>query len=128
MTLLLDTHVFIWAVMEPRKLSPSAYRAMRSQDNELVLSSVSLIEIAIKIQAGKMLIPLNRDYLDEHLDALGIARVLDVTSRHALTLLNLPRLHGDPFDRLLVAQCATENMRFVSADRMFRKYPIEVLW
>jgi len=75
-----------------------------------------------------MRIPLNRDYLDEHPDALGIARVLDVTASHALTPLSIPRLHGDPFDRLLVAQCAAESMRFVSADRMFRKYPIEVLW
>jgi PIN domain nuclease of toxin-antitoxin system len=128
MTLLLDTHVFIWAALEPQKLSPSAYRAMRSRDNELVLSCVTLIEMALKIQTGKMLIPLNRDYLNEHLDALGITRILDITTSHALTLLTIPRLHGDPFDRLLVAQCATENMRFVTADRMFRKYPIEVLW
>ena len=129
MTLLLDTHVFIWAVMEPQKLSPSASRGMRSQDNELVLSSVSLIEMAIKIQTGKMLIPLSRDYLDKHLDALGIARVLDVTSRHALTLLSLPRLHGRPLRiASLQAQCVSENMRLVSADPIFRKYLIDVLW
>jgi PIN domain nuclease of toxin-antitoxin system len=128
MTLLLDTHVFIWAILEPQRLSLAARRAMSSHQNELVLSCISLVEIAIKIQTGKMQIPLSHHYIENKLDDLGVGRVLDVSPRHAYALLDIPRLHGDPFDRLLAAQCVSENMRLVSADRIFRKYPIEVLW
>src|SRR5579863_7958118 len=124
MILLLDTHVLIWTMMDPQKLSAHASRAMRSPGNELVLSCVSLIEIAIKVQSGKLEIPLSRDYMDEHFQNIGISRILDVRPKHAYTMASIPRLHGDPFDRLLAAQCISENMHLVSADRVFRKYPV----
>lgn len=128
MSLLLDTHVLIWTMMDPHKLSRTASTAMRSKENELIVSAVSLIEIAIKVQSGKLQIPMSRDYMSEHFSEIGISRILDITSAHAYTMLTIPRLHGDPFDRLLVAQCVTENMRLVTADRVFKKYPVNVLW
>jgi PIN domain nuclease of toxin-antitoxin system len=128
MTLLLDTHVFLWAIVEPDQLSPAAHRALHIERNELVLSSVSLIEMAIKVQSGKLQFPLNRDYVEARAADLGVSRILSVLPSHAYAMATIPRLHGDPFDRLLVAQCVSENMRLVTADRMFRKYPIEVLW
>jgi PIN domain nuclease of toxin-antitoxin system len=128
MILLLDTHVLIWTMMDPQKLSARASRAMRSPENELVLSCISLIEIAIKAQSGKLEIPLSRDYMDEHFQNIGISRILDVLPEHAYTIASIPRIHGDPFDRLLAAQCVVERMHLVSADRVFRKYPIELIW
>jgi PIN domain nuclease of toxin-antitoxin system len=128
MILLLDTHVLIWAMMDPQKLSARAAKAMRSPDNELVLSCITLIELTIKVQSGKLQIPLSRDYMDRHLEEIGVSRILDVLPKHAYTMAGIPPVHGDPFDRLLAAQCISEDMLLVSDDRVFRKYPVEVLW
>lgn len=128
MTLLLDTHVFLWLISAPERVSAPANRALRSKDSELVFSCVSLWEMALKVEARKLDLPLNRDFVEERLRDIGIARVLDITPRHVYAMLSIPRIHADPFDRLLAAQCIAENMRLVSADRVFGKYPIEVLW
>jgi PIN domain nuclease of toxin-antitoxin system len=128
MILLLDTHVFLWIIAEPDKISAPANRALRSKDNELVFSCVSLWEMALKVEARKLDIPLSRDFIDDRLRDIGITRILNVTPKNIYTMLSIPRIHPDPFDRLLAAQCISENMRLVSADRIFRKYPIDVLW
>lgn len=128
MTLLLDTHVFLWSIGDADRLSQTAAHAIRSKNNELVLSCISLIEIAIKIQSGKLDVAFSPGYVTHYMSEIGISRILDITSAHAYTMLTIPRLHGDPFDRLLVAQCVTENMRLVTADRVFKKYPVNVLW
>lgn len=128
MKLLLDTHVFIWAMADPQRLSSKASRAIRSTENDLVVSCVSLLEIAIKVQSGKLDIPMSRDFITDRLKDIGIHRVLDITPSHAYAMLSIPRVHGDPFDRLLAAQCVAENLRLISADRVFARYPIEVLW
>ncbi len=128
MSFLLDTHVLIWSMMDPHRLSRTASRAIRSKENELIISAVSLIEMAIKVQSGKLQIPMSPSYMNQHFSEIGISSILDISPAHAYTMLTLPRLHGDPFDRLLVAQCVVENLRLISADRIFKKYPVNVLW
>jgi PIN domain nuclease of toxin-antitoxin system len=128
MTLLLDTHIFLWVISSPERLSGSARRALRSTENELVFSCVSLWEMALKVEARKLDIPLNRDFIDERLRDMGVSRVLSVTPSHVYTMLSIPRIHADPFDRLLAAQCVSENLCLLSADRIFRKYPVELVW
>jgi PIN domain nuclease of toxin-antitoxin system len=59
---------------------------------------------------------------------MGVGRVLSITPVHVYASLKLPRIHTDPFDRILAAQCVVERMHLVTADRIFRKYPIEVVW
>ena len=66
--------------------------------------------------------------LGDRLREMGIGKVLTITPAHAYAMLSIPRIHGDPFDRLLAAQCVVERMHLVSADRIFRKYPIELVW
>ena len=128
MTLLLDTQVFLWIFSVPERISAVARRALRSEENELVFSVVSLWELALKVEARKLDLPLNRDFVDHQLKEMGVSRILDVAPRHVYAMISIPRIHADPFDRLLAAQCVSENMRLVSADRIFRKYPVEVVW
>jgi PIN domain nuclease of toxin-antitoxin system len=125
---LLDTHTFLWAIAEPARLSGEVRRLLADEANELVLSTVSLWEIVIKAGAGKLRIPAGAEYFETHMDHLGVGRVLPITPVHVYAVAGLPEAHKDPFDRLLVAQCRVEGMPLVSADEVFRRYPIETIW
>jgi PIN domain nuclease of toxin-antitoxin system len=127
-TFLLDTHVLLWAMGKTDRLSDRVTKLILDPQNELVASTVSLWEIAIKSQGGKLHIPATAEFFDVHFARLGIRRVLSVDPGHAYALFKLPPIHRDPFDRLLAAQCVVERMRLVSADRIFRKYPVDVVW
>jgi PIN domain nuclease of toxin-antitoxin system len=127
-TFLLDTHVLLWAIGQTDRLSARATKLILDPHTQLVASTVSLWEIAIKSQGGKLDVPATPEYFDFHFSRLGIRRVLSVDPSHTYALFKLPPIHKDPFDRLLVAQCVAERMQLVSADRIFRKYPIEVVW
>jgi PIN domain nuclease of toxin-antitoxin system len=128
MTLLLDTHVLLWAIALDSKLSKRAIALLRDEQNDLVVSSAALWEIALKVHTRKLDLPVTPDYFDTHLRNLGIRRVLSISPAHIYAAATLPRIHKDPFDRLLAAQCIVEGMRLVSSHRIFRKYPIESFW
>jgi PIN domain nuclease of toxin-antitoxin system len=128
MRLLLDTHTFLWAIAEPAQLSRKVTRMILDERNELLLSSVTLWEIMVKLQTGKLKLDASAEYFQAHMDRLGIRQVLPVTPVHVYALLKLPALHKDPFDRLLVAQASVEGLPLVSADDLLRQYPIKVLW
>jgi PIN domain nuclease of toxin-antitoxin system len=128
MTLLLDTHVLLWTMAADSKLSKRAASLIRDEENDLVVSSASLWEIALKVHARKLDLPTTPQYFDTHLANIGVGRVLSISPIHIYATLKLPRIHNDPFDRLLAAQCVVESMSLVSADRIFRKYPIQSLW
>ncbi|MGM7776930.1 type II toxin-antitoxin system VapC family toxin [Arthrobacter sp. KNU-44] len=126
---LLDTHALIWALTEPRKLSPKARRAIQSFDNRLVASSASAYEIGYKHKLGKLA------GLDGLL--LGYARhvaelcneELSIRSVHALAAGHLDWEHRDPFDRLIAAQAIVESMVVITADQEFHSFPlVETLW
>ena len=128
MKLLLDTHVFLWAIAEPRKLSRRARTALSDSRNDIVLSTVSLWEIALKVEAGKLRLPASRSYFETHMEQLGVEELLSVTPRHIYALLSLPPAHKDPFDRLLAAQSISEGLSMLTADAVFRDYPLKVVW
>lgn len=92
------------------------------------MSVASLWEIQIKLSGGKleMQIPLTQIVREQLLN--DRYRLLDIRAAHVLELDNLPRLHGDPFDRVLIAQSRVENLPLVSIDRVFEQYPVELLW
>lgn len=87
----------------------------------------SLWEIAVKVQIGKMVLPLERDFYTAHLRALK-ARALAVDLDHSLAMLKLPLHHRDPFDRLLIAQAIEEGMTLVSRNEVFRAYSVHTVW
>ncbi len=125
---LLDAHTFLWAITDDKRLSTTAREVFTRASNELLLSSASVWEILIKVQIGKLQVPLpTGNYLKRHLTANNI-QVLPIRLEHVLRLEQLPLHHRDPFDRILVAQSLEEKMPIVSCDLLFKKYPVKVVW
>jgi len=128
MNLLLDTHVFIWWDSEPGKLSGRALELCEDSGNTLVLSTGSLWEIQIKCQLGKIKLgkPL-REIVGEQEEANKI-KTLSVEDRHVYELDNLPLIHKDPFDRIIVAQAICEGFKLISHDNKLSQYPVDIEW
>ena len=122
-TLLLDTHVLLWANEAPERLSSEAVAALEDPANDLLVSSISVAEIEIKRRLGKLTLEHSCQTLAAQLDALW----LDLTAVHAMALRTLPYLHADPFDRLLIAQAMTEGHTLVTTDKKVLAYPISTL-
>jgi len=122
MKLLLDTHLLLWAAGEPDRLSVRARSLMEDQDNALVFSAASLWEITIKAGLGRA------DFqIDPHLLRRGLIEngyeELPVTGQHALAVGQLPDVHRDPFDRILVAQAMVEGLLLLTHDPLVQAYP-----
>jgi PIN domain nuclease of toxin-antitoxin system len=120
---LLDTHVLIWAVSEPSRLSTHARELIEDPSNPLVVSAASAWEIAIKHRLGKL--PGSARLLSDYRGALGRlgARSLVVTDEHALAAGSLSHPHKDPFDRMLVAQAVIEDLEILTSDRVLAELP-----
>ncbi len=118
MRLLLDTHIFIWSVDDDPKLSTGAWSLIESAD-QVYVSSASLWEATIKFQLGKLTIDPER--LGGAVGASGFLE-LPISMRHAIAVKRLPLLHGDPFDRLLIAQALSEPLQLLTADSRLKPY------
>ncbi len=127
MKLLLDTHAFLFAISNPDSLSPSVSTLLVSLQSQRWLSAVSLWEIAVKIQIGKLDLPTDPAFFQHHLRKLK-CDLLPVEASHSFELLRLPLLHKDPFDRLLIAQARVEQMTLITRDEQIRTYPVPTLW
>ena len=126
--LLLDTHAFLWWAMRDPRVSRGAHDAIASIDNAVVVSVVTPWEIAIKHALGRLeLAESPRELVDGQIARHGY-QSLDVGLEHVLAAGELPPHHGDPFDRLLIAQAKTEGLALVSADAVFSRYGVSVLW
>lgn len=118
MRLLLDTHILLWLMSDSPRLSRQA-RATIVSATEVYVSAATIWEIAIKFRLGKL--REDPETIVEKLEAAGL-RELDVNYRHALATAQLPRLHGDPFDRILVAQAITEPLHLLTVDARLAAY------
>jgi PIN domain nuclease of toxin-antitoxin system len=126
-TLLLDTHAFLWFAAGDSRLSRKSREAMSQSDADLVISAATVWELAIKSSLQRLTLPAPLDvYLTAKLDE-GY-RMLAVDWTHAAAVEQLPFHHRDPFDRLLAAQALVEQMPLVTRDRVFRKYGVETVW
>ena len=128
MKLLLDTHVFIWWDSEPEKLSDRAFELFQAPENQLILSVASLWEIQIKSQLGKIKfnIPLAK-LVEGQQNSNGLS-LMPVNASHVYALGNLPSIHKDPFDRMIVAQARVESLCLISHDTILKKYPVDIMW
>ena len=128
MRVLVDTHVFLWWVEGDRALPVKARAALADRDNECLFSFVSVWELAIKAGLGKLklALPVQR-YVIEHVAANGF-RMLDIQMAHVGRVESLASHHGDPFDRLLIAQALEEKIPVVTADPVFRDYGVKRIW
>lgn len=122
MNLLLDTHVLLWAAGAPERLSDAARALLESTDNRLLFSAASLWEIAIKRGLGREDFRVDPRALRRGLDDFGYEE-LPVSSAHALALDQLPPLHHDPFDRILIAQALVEGVTLLTVDADVARYP-----
>jgi PIN domain nuclease of toxin-antitoxin system len=125
--LLLDTQVFLWS-MWGRNLSSKATSAFLDPNNELYLSAASYWEICIKVSIGKLTLASNWPQKFAEEMVVNSIKWLPVEQTHCRKIIELPPLHGDPFDRLLIAQALCEGMTVLSADASFQQYPAAVLW
>jgi len=128
MRLLLDTQAFLWWDDSPERLSAAAQAAIKDPANELLLSVVSVWEMAIKMQLGKLRLTTPLAERISSQQARNQFAVLPVELRHTLQLTELPLHHKDPFDRLLVAQAQVEGAALVSGDAALRHYAVTILW
>jgi PIN domain nuclease of toxin-antitoxin system len=122
--LLLDTHVLLWWRGEHRRISGRAREAIADPNINLFFSAASIWEMAIKHAVGKLKVPAT---LLETMEQRGFAE-LQVRSHHALVAGALPPHHGDPFDRMLVAQARSESLTLVTNDARIAAYDVPVLW
>jgi len=121
--LLLDTHALIWWMEGGDRLREETRSAIRSRVNEVCVSSVSVVEISIKVAKGKLEAPGDL--------VIQMARhgftALPVTIEHAVAMLGFAASHGDPFDRLLIAQARCEGLTIVTSDRTFAAYDVPIM-
>lgn len=121
LNLLLDTHLLLWAASEPQRLSVKARALLLDPANQLIFSSASLWEITIKNGLERSDFNVDPRRLWRMLLVNGY-RELSVTSEHTVAVNDLPLLHKDPFDRILVAQARVEGVTLLTADKMVTKY------
>jgi PIN domain nuclease of toxin-antitoxin system len=121
MRFLLDTHVLLWALAEPRKIPKKTRTQLEAADNEVLFSAASLWEVAIKVQTGRLTLSVPLDDLAPAAVAMGFSE-LAVRAAHAAAVAHLPLHHRDPFDRLLIVQAMLEPARLLSVDAPIRQY------
>jgi PIN domain nuclease of toxin-antitoxin system len=127
MRVLLDTHTFIWWSTTSHKLSSNALAVFNDPDSSPLLSLASVWELQIKYQLGKLTLPVPVLTLVTRQQENGI-ELLPITLAHIIAIGQLPSLHGDPFDRLLIAQSRIEDIALVTDDRWIREYDVKTIW
>ena len=127
MKLLLDTHIFLWFISGDQRLPDVKREYIRDPENAIYLSVVSIWEAIIKYQLGKLQLPESPEkYLPiqrERHEILSLS--LDEASVAHLT--QLPAIHRDPFDRMLICQSTVHNLPILTVDEIIQKYPVEIL-
>lgn len=123
MKLLIDTHAVIWWLAGDKRLSNTARTAIAAADREAVVSVASVWEASIKRTAGR----LSGPDLAAAVNAAGLP-FLRIDEHHAKLAGELPLVHRDPFDRMLVAQASVERIAIVSADDRIPRYDVPVIW
>ena len=121
--LLLDTHTVLWWLTDPEKLHRDAFQSIESEQNEVFVSSVSVWEIAVKRALGRLKAPDNLEAAVTDQDFIP----LHLTFLHAERAGALPPHHGDPFDRMLIAQAQVEGLILVTRDIRISRYGIRTM-
>jgi PIN domain nuclease of toxin-antitoxin system len=123
MKLLLDTHVLLWWLDDPERISDSAKSTIRNPENSVCVSAATVWEIVIKKALGKL------DAPDNLAEVLRVCQFesLPITVEHALAVQDLPLHHSDPFDRILIVQAQVEGLTIVTRDSNILRYPVPYL-
>ena len=128
MNVMLDTHAFLWFVLDDPRLSASAKRLMEDPISDVFISPAILWEIAIKVRLGKLDLQASYDDFMQRGIVGNDFAILPIEPKHTSLLATMPLHHKDPFDRLLVAQATVENMAIVSGDEALDAYGVQRAW
>ena len=128
MNVLLDTHAFIWYSISADKLSKNALDAINTHENRVFLSQVSIWEMQIKHDLGKLHLPKDVKSVVEDQFSSNAIDLLQIKNEHLWLLSDLPKVHNDPFDRLLICQALLDNLAFITCDPKIHRYAVEVIW
>ncbi|MFZ4664970.1 MAG: type II toxin-antitoxin system VapC family toxin [Prochlorotrichaceae cyanobacterium] len=127
MKILLDTHIFLWFISGDTQLLTTVRDAIREPDNDIYLSVVSVWEVIVKYQLGKLLLPEHPEtYLPKQRDLHQISS-LSLDENSVVKLAELPPLHRDPFDRMLICQALQNGLTIATVDSAIRAYPVSVM-
>ncbi|HHB95158.1 MAG TPA: type II toxin-antitoxin system VapC family toxin [Campylobacterales bacterium] len=123
MNIIIDTHIFLWSVSEPQKLSPLKTDILKTPTNTIFVSSITFIEIMIKVSIGKLKIDF---------DPIETAKesgfqILDFSAEDSLALQDMPFHHKDPFDRMLISQSINRDYYLMSDDGKFGDYDLKLI-
>ena len=128
MRLLIDTHAFLWYLLDDARLGATPKSLISDPDTDVEVSPATLWEIAIKVSLNKYSLPEPLGEFLEREIAANQFRILAIAPRHVAPLASLPFYHRDPFDRLIIAQAIVEDIPVVSRDTSFDDYPVRRLW
>lgn len=128
MKLILDTHTFIWWATSSDKLSSNVLALLNNADNQLILSLASVWEMQIKCQIGKLQLGKSVPTLVANQQENNHLLVLPIELSHVYALENLPGVHKDPFDRIIIAQAVVEKLPIITIDPLFDRYPVVRIW
>ena len=127
MKLLLDTHIFLWWITNNSHLPPAVRKAIQQPSAVIYFSTASSWEISIKTSLGNLILPRSpEEYIPPQILQNGFI-VLPMDLRHTLRAGNLPPIHRDPFDRMLVAQAQIEDLTLVTTDKRLKDYKVKIL-
>ncbi|MGC3988430.1 MAG: type II toxin-antitoxin system VapC family toxin [Chthoniobacteraceae bacterium] len=127
MSYLVDTHALIWFAQAPDLLSVKAYDAIAATDEPKFISVASLWEIGIKSSLGKLKLGMQmRDFAQAQLE--NAFQLLPIHLDHITHIASLPHHHGDPFDRMLIAQAEIEDLQIITKDPSFSRYGVRCVW
>ena len=128
MKLLLDTCVLLWLMMDSKRISPTLREVLANPMNQRYLSAVSVWEVVVKWHNGKLSLPKPPVEFFAEIRARGRIRPVPLEDAAILQLGKLPKLHSDPFDRMLICQAIENGMTIVTPDAAIGQYPIKTLW
>jgi PIN domain nuclease of toxin-antitoxin system len=127
MRLLIDTHAFIWFVENDKNLPHKIKKELEYSDNTIIVSIASLWEITIKLSLGKLLLTCDIEELIDKLFENGF-ELMPILPDHIIKLSTLDFIHRDPFDRIIISQGLSENIKIVRSDEVFDNYKVKRLW
>ena len=127
MAYLLDAHTLLWFISGDKQLPESSKEIIKNLNESCFLSAASLWEITIKHQLKKLELGISLEELFEFVDRNQI-EIIPINSIHLLQLSQIPFYHNNPFDRLIIAQAISENLKLISKDSIFKKYPVNLVW
>ncbi|MDB9303739.1 MULTISPECIES: type II toxin-antitoxin system VapC family toxin [Cyanophyceae] len=128
MKLLLDTHIFLWFISGDPKLPIHLQNSIRDLNNEVYLSCISVWETTVKYQLGKLPLPESPEIYLPKQRQQHLITSLNLDEQSIAQLVNLPLLHRDPFDRILICQALQHDMTIVSVDSAIRAYSVSILY